>query len=382
MIPLAVPNLTGNERKYLNECIDTTFVSSVGEFVTRLENMVAEKSGAKYAVATSSGTTGLHIALKVFGVSIDELVIIPSFTFIATANAVFHCGAQPWCIDIDKLSWTMSPKILEYELREKTVIKNGQVFHKLNGKRIAAIMTVYTLGMPADMDKINIIAKKYNLPVIADAAAALGSTYKGKNIGDLCEATVFSFNGNKTITSGGGGMIVSNNKNIIDLARHISTTARCGIEYDYDMVGYNYRMTNIQAAVGCAQMERLNEFIDKKRNIRKYYNIELKEIKCIYNFPDVDWAESACWFSGIVLKQNNSLMVNDVCNKLKEKEIEARVFWKPVHLQTPYLNVEQSEMIITNIVWNNIITLPCSTNISVKEMTYVVDVLKEILVNK
>lgn len=376
MIHLAEPNLTGNERKYLNECIDTTFVSSVGAFVTRFEEDVVKVTEADFGTAVSSGTAGLHMALKAVGVEKDELVCIPSFTFIATANAVMHCGAQPWLIDIAKDSWTMDPDVLAQELQEKAEVRDGKVYHKSSGKRIAAIMPVYTLGMPADMDKIKCIAAEYHLPVVADAAAAIGARYKGNNIGKIADVTVFSFNGNKTITCGGGGALVSGNQEIIEKAHHLATTARCGIEYEHDMVGYNYRMTNIQAAVGCAQLERVDEFVEKKKYIREYYSKHLSGISDISFFPEVEWAESACWFSGLVL--NDKYEVKKVCELLKEKGIEARTFWKPVHQQKPYVNEERSEMKVADNLWKHVLTLPSSTGITEEELEQVVKAIKEI----
>lgn len=376
MIHLAEPNLTGNERKYLNECIDTTFVSSVGAFVTRFEEDVVKVTEADFGTAVSSGTAGLHMALKAVGVEKDELVCIPSFTFIATANAVMHCGAQPWLIDIAKDSWTMDPDVLAQELQEKAEVRDGKVYHKSSGKRIAAIMPVYTLGMPADMDKIKRIAAEYHLPVVADAAAAIGARYKGNNIGKIADVTVFSFNGNKTITCGGGGALVSGNQEIIEKAHHLATTARCGIEYEHDMVGYNYRMTNIQAAVGCAQLERVDEFVEKKKYIREYYSKHLSGISDISFFPEVEWAESACWFSGLVL--SDKYEVKKVCELLKEKGIEARTFWKPVHQQKPYVNEERSEMKVADNLWKHVLTLPSSTGITEEELKYIVSTVKEI----
>ena len=376
MIHLAEPNLTGNERKYLNECIDTTFVSSVGAFVTRFEEDVVKVTEADFGTAVSSGTAGLHMALKAVGVEKDELVCIPSFTFIATANAVMHSGAQPWLIDIAKDSWTMDPEVLAQELQEKAEVRDGKVYHKSSGKRIAAIMPVYTLGMPADMDKIKRIAAEYHLPVVADAAAAIGARYKGNNIGKIADVTVFSFNGNKTITCGGGGALVSGNQEIIEKAHHLATTARCGIEYEHDMVGYNYRMTNIQAAVGCAQLERVDEFVEKKKYIREYYSKHLSGISDISFFPEVEWAESACWFSGLVL--SDKYEVKKVCELLKEKGIEARTFWKPVHQQKPYVNEERSEMKVADNLWKHVLTLPSSTGITEEELKYIVSTVKEI----
>lgn len=377
MIHLAEPNLTGNEKKYLNECIDTTFVSSVGAFVTRFEENVIKATGATYGTAVSSGTSGLHMALKAIGVERDELVCIPSFTFIATANAVAHCGAEPWLIDIDENSWTMDPEVLKRELEDKAELKEGKLYHKDTGKRVAALMPVFTLGMPADMDRIREIADGYNLPVIADAAAAIGSKYKGRDIGAIADATVFSFNGNKTITCGGGGAIVSTNKDLIAKAKHLATTARCGIEYDHDMVGYNYRMTNIQAAVGCAQMERVDEFVERKKYIREYYKKHLTQLEGISFFPEVEYAESAYWFSGLVL--SDQYKVKTICEKLKERGVEARTFWKPVHQQKPYEAAERSEMPVADSVWHRVLTLPSSTGITDEQLEQVVLAVKEVL---
>lgn len=377
MIHLAEPNLTGNERKYLNECIDTTFVSSVGEFVNRFEKNICEASEVTFGTAVASGTTGLQMALKACGVEQDELVCIPTFTFIATANAVMHCGAQPWLIDIDASTWTMNPEVLEKELSEKSFVKDGKVYHTKSGKRVAAIMPVYTLGMPADMDRLKAIADKYNLPLIADAAAAIGARYKGENIGKIAKATVYSFNGNKTITCGGGGGIVSEDEELIKLAKHLATTARCGVDYDHDMVGYNYRMTNIQAAVGCAQLERLDEFVSKKREIRTFYNEQFRDMEGVALFPEVDWAESACWFSGILLDKRIS--VKEICMLLKERGIEARTFWKPVHLQKPYADVEKSAMPVSDDLWDRVLTLPSSTGITEEQLQEVASTVKDVL---
>ena len=380
MIPLAVPNLSGNERKYLNQCIDTTFVSSVGEFVTRIEKIAAQKSGANYGVATSSGTTGLHLALMGVGVTKDDIVIIPSFTFIATANAVSHTGASVWLMDIDPKSWTLNAEQLESELARKSEFRGGILIHRPSGKRIAAIMPVYTLGNVPNMDKISLIANKYHIPVIADAAAAVGALYKGKGIGKLAKLTVLSFNGNKTITSGGGGMVLGNDELLMKKLKHISTTARVTAEYDHDMIGYNYRMTNIQAAVGCAQFERLEEFLARKRYIREFYRRELSDINDIDFFPVPSDQISSCWFSGIVLKSGNIEKVREIYSSLKKNSIEARSFWKPVHLQKPYKNAYRADsMEITNNLWDKIVTLPCSTNITNEELYMVCTSLRKIL---
>lgn len=381
MIPLAVPNITGNERKYLNECVDTAFVSSVGGFVNRMEEMTAEKSGTRYGVATSSGTTGLHLALTGCGVKRDELVIIPTFTFIATANAVAYCGAVPWMLDISPESWCLDAGQLEMELEKKSVWKDRKLIHKETGQRIAAIMPVYTLGNIPDMDWIQDIASRYRLPLIADAAAALGAEYGERKSGQCADVTVFSFNGNKTVTAGGGGMAVGDDEELMKRLKHLSTTARVTAEYDHDMVGFNYRMTNIQAAVGCAQLERIEEFVKKKRSIRAFYSNAFRGIGDISSFPEHDTGKSACWFSGIVLKQGGLSEIRKISGKLRDAGIESRSFWKPVHLQRPYENaVRAGSLEVAENLWDRILTLPCSTGITADELEYVADVVKNILV--
>ena len=380
MIPLAVPNLEGQEREYLNRCIDTTFISSVGEYVNKLEELTAQKTDAKYGVATSAGTTGLHASLVGCGVEEGEIVIIPTFTFIATANAVAHCKAIPWLIDIDSSNWCMSAQNLEEELSRKVKMIDGKVIHKDSGRRVAAIMPVYTLGEIPDMEKIGEIARKYNLPLVADAAAAVGAEYKGLKIGKLADLTVLSFNGNKTVTAGGGGMVLGNKEELMKNIKHITTTARVTSEYDHDMVGYNYRMTNVQAAIGCAQMERMEKLVDRKRKIRSYYNKEFRKIEGISLFPENSNVRSACWFSGLVLDKGGIEIVRELCASLRVKGIESRSFWKPVHLQKPYMNsIKADSLERAEHLWDKIITLPCSTNISNSELEQVVSAVKEVI---
>ncbi len=374
-----MPNLTGNEKKYLDNCIDTTYVSSVGEYVTKFEEMIAQATGSACAVATSAGTTGLHAALTAVGVKHKELVIIPTFTFIASANAVRHCGADPWLMDINEKDWCLDSELVRRELEDQCEKHaDGQLYHKATGRRVAAIMPVYTLGNIPDMDSFRMIADEYCLPLVVDAACAIGATYKEKPFGTLSDLAVLSFNGNKTITCGGGGAVVGNNKELVEHVRHLTTTARVWPDYDFDEVGFNYRMTNLQAAVGVAQMERLNSFIDTKRMTRKYYGESMSELcsKDVTFFPTPQG--SSCWFSGIVLPKGQSLSdAKEICAKLKEDEIEARPFWKPVHLQEPYKNCPKSSVKIAESLWERIVTLPCSTNITADELRKVtISVLK------
>ena len=381
MISLAIPNLTGNEKKYLDDCIDTTFVSSVGQYVTKFEEMVAEATGSPVAVATSAGTTAIHAALTAVGVKHNDLVIVPTFTFIASANAVRHCGAYPWLMDVSEFDWCLDPDLVAAELKQHTERRaDGQLYHKERDQRIAALMPVYTLGNIPDMDKFRAIADEYKLPLIVDAACAIGATYKGRKLGTLADLSTLSFNGNKTITCGGGGAVVGTDEKLLAHVRHLTTTARVWPDYDFDEVGFNYRMTNIQAAVGTAQMERLKAFVDRKRYVRKYYEENLADwakYKSITFFPTTDG--SSCWFSGIVLPMDKSLeYAKNICAELKGKGIEARSFWKPVHLQKPYIDCPQSSLDVAEGLWQRIVTLPCSTNITENDLGVVLDTLKSL----
>ncbi len=379
MIPLAVPRLDGNEAKYLQECIETTFVSSVGPFADRFETEVAHAAGAEGAVATSSGTTGLHIALLAAGVEPDDLVILPAFTFIASANAISYCNATPWLFDLDPASLTLDPALVREGLRAETKQVAGRVIHTKTGRRVGCIMPVYTLGCPADMDEFNAIAEEYGLPLVADAAAAIGSRYKGRNIGDLADLTVFSFNGNKTITAGGGGAVLARSCEKREYLKHISTTARVGRQYLHDMVGFNYRMTNVNAAIACAQLERLDEFVAAKRRIKTRYDEAFTDLSGVDPIPTPDWAKSACWFSGVVLEGHDEAGVARILEQLNEEGIQARPFWMPIHFQPPYKNCPIHSCELSERIWSRILVLPCSTNLLPKEQEQVIDIVSGVI---
>lgn len=373
LIPLAVPNLSGNEAKYLQECIDSGFVSSVGPFVSRFEQRIAQAAGSPYAVATASGTAGLHVALVALGVKPGDLVVVPSLTFIATANAVSYCGARPWLVDCDPDTWNLDCGLLEQILTEECDSCCGRLTQKKTGQRIAAIMPVHTLGTPADMDRILPLAQKFGLPVVADAAAALGARYHGRNVGDLgADLTVFSFNGNKTITCGGGGAVVGSHKELMQHVRHLSTTARCGEGYDHDHIGFNYRLTNIQAAVGCAQLERLDHLVARKQEIRETYRRAFHDLEAVALFPQSLHGPSADWFSGIVLKNPSPTVTTELRSFLRQQGIESKPFWKPLHLQDPYRNAPTTRQTVSEGLWFRIVVLPCSTTITEKELHHVV----------
>lgn len=375
MIPLCIPNLAGNEGAYLAECVDSTFVSTVGPFVGRFEEMVATASGAPHAVATSAGTTGLHAAYVAAGVVHGDLVICPTLTFIATANAVSHAGATPWLMDVDAESWTLDHDQVKNALAT-TCQRNGdgELIHEPSGRRVAAITPVFTLGMPANMDELVAIAREYGLPLIADGAAALGGSYHDRLTGDLgADLTMYSFNGNKIVTAGGGGAIVGHDQALIDRLRHLTTTARVGADYDHDMVGFNYRMTNLQAAVGCAQMEQLDTFSAAKRRIDARYREAFAGLP-VEGFPALADRQSANWFTGFYIPgREGAEQSRNLRAALRDAKIDARPFWKPMHLQAPYVDAPCEAVTRSNALWEQIVTLPCSTQLTEDEQAYVID---------
>lgn len=379
-IPLAIPVTGALEAKYLLECVETNFVSTVGPFTTRFEGLVAEACGAPHAVATSTGTTGLHAALMTIGVGRDDLVIMPSFTFIASANSVAHCGATPWLMDVRAEDWLLDLDQVEREIAASAYRhRDGRLIHKATGRRVAAIMPVYTLGTCTDLEAQRALAARHNLPIVADAAAALGATWRGRPFAEGADLSVISFNGNKIATCGGGGIILGHDEAMMKLARHLTTTARTAADYSFDMVGYNYRITNVQAAIGCAQMERLEGFVAAKRAIRARYDAALAGIPGISMFPNHANEGSACWFSGIVVDDPKLPAPAELSRRLREHRIEARTFWKPAHLQTPYALAPRADLPVTEALWARVLTLPCSTDLSEAQQARVIAALREVL---
>lgn len=272
-VPLHEPIFFGNEKKYLNDCIDSTFVSYVGKYVTQFEEMTAAYTGTKYAVAIVNGTAALQIALQVAGVKHGDEVITQPLTFVATVNAIKHSGAKPIFVDVDIDTMGMSPEKLEHFLKSNCEINTEGSFNKITRNRISGIVPVHTFGLPCRIDEIIEVATKYNIPVIEDSAESLGSFYKGKHTGTFGLAGILSYNGNKTITTGGGGMIITNSEGIAINAKHLSTTAKVPHAYEFihDEVGYNFRMPNVNAAIGVAQMENLDNIIESKRQTAEKY---------------------------------------------------------------------------------------------------------------
>jgi len=327
-ISLHEPIFFGNEKEYLNECIDSTFVSSIGEFVDRFEKMVAEFIGSKYAIATVNGTSALHIALKLIGVDEQSEVITQPLTFIATCNAISYCNAKPVFVDVDKDTLGMSPESLESFLKEHTIVQDGICINKTTKKKIGAVVPMHTFGHPCRIEEISQICNKYNIPLVEDSAESLGSYYKGKHTGTFGKVSCFSFNGNKTITTGGGGMIVTDDKAIAKKAKHMTTTAKIDHPYEYihDEIGYNYRLANLNAALGCAQMEKIKKILANKRKTAKSYQKEFSNKPEITFITEPKNSKSNYWLNAIILK--NSKKRDLFLKESNESGIMTRPIWR------------------------------------------------------
>lgn len=327
-IPLHAPVFNGNEKKYLNECIDSTFVSSVGKFVDLFEELTRNYTGSKYAVVTVNGTNALHLALSLAGVKIEHEVITQALTFIATANAIVYTGAQPIFIDVDKTTMGMSPDKLSEWLKINAFInREGRCINKNTKKIISACVPMHTFGHPCKIDDIVSICNEYNIKVIEDAAESLGSYFNGKHTGTFGDIGILSFNGNKTITTGGGGMIITNNQELAKKAKHLTTQAKVPHpwEYSHDHIGYNYRMPNINAAIGCAQIEQLPHFLESKRQIANNYSKFLSS-QGINFFVEPNNSKSNYWLNAIIL--NNIEERNEFLKYTNDNNVMTRPIWK------------------------------------------------------
>lgn len=303
-IPLHAPVFRGNEKKYLAECIDSTFVSYVGRFVAEFENETAKFTGSKYAVAIANGTLALHTALILADVKRDDEVICPALTFVATANAISYCGAVPLFCDSETDTMGLNVDVLEDYLQKNTFINDkGECINKMTNRRIKACVPMHTFGHPVKIDLLATLCSKYNIVLIEDAAESLGSFYKGKHTGTFGKMGILSYNGNKTITTGGGGMILTDDENIAKRAKHITTTAKIphAWEFAHDEIGYNYRLTNVGAAIGVAQMEKLDEYLANKRETAQLY-AEFFKAKGMHFFTEQKDCKANYWLNCLVLK--------------------------------------------------------------------------------
>lgn len=371
MIPLSVPNLKGNEINYVTKALEEEWVSTSGKYITEFEEKMAQYLKIEETVACQSGTAGLHLAMKACGIEKDNEVLVPTLTFIAAINPVKYLSAEPIFMDCDE-SLTIDPIKLEKYCKEECVLKNNNLINKKSGRIVKAILVVHIFGNMANMEKICNIAKKYQLKVIEDATEALGSYYKngiytGKFAGTIGDIGVYSFNGNKIITTGGGGMIVSNNLRYLEYCRHLSTQAKTDMLYfDHDEIGYNYRMTNLQAALGIAQLEQLETFIATKEENYNYY--QKFGMNLLTFREDI---RSNYWFYSYVTNQRERIL-----EFLIKKGIQVRPIWKLIHTLKPYEKNERYEISKAEEFYKKIINIPCSSNLTKKDIDYVVQQIK------
>jgi aminotransferase in exopolysaccharide biosynthesis len=374
-IALHEPHFSGNERRYTQDCIDSTFVSSVGKYVDRFEEMIREYTGAKYAIATVNGTAALHIALKLAGVERGDLVLTQAFTFVATCNAISYCGAEPVFVDIGRDTLGMSPDSLENWLRVNTVIVEGNCYYQphqgvavpdvetansLGLKRISACVPMHTFGHPCQIDKIVAICARYHISVVEDSAESIGSYYKGQHTGTFGKLGIFSFNGNKTITTGGGGMVVTDEDELGLLAKHITTTAKKPHpwRFEHDRIGYNYRLPNINAALGCAQMEKLPGILKNKRAIAMAYQSYFAKFDEIEFIKEPKDCVSNFWLNAILLKDVQAR--ESFLKETNENKVMTRPAWILMNELQMYKDCVAADLSVSQDVADRLVNIPSS----------------------
>lgn len=377
-ISLCVPYLCGNEWKYVKDCLDTGWVSSVGAYVDRFEEMLANYVGGKSAVACVNGTSALHIALMVAGIRPDEEVLVPSITFVSPANCVKYLGAWPTFMDIEPDYLQIDPQKTIDFLTQECTYRGGKLRNRRTNRVVRAILPVHMLGHPSDMDPIVEIARKFNLIVIEDCAESLGASYKGRKTGSLADMACFSFNGNKIITAGGGGMIVTNNTRWAQKGKYLTTQAKDDpIEYIHNEIGFNYRLSNVQAAMGVAQMENLPGYVAAKRKIAERYAEALKEVAGIRVPQEAPWAESTFWLYTIFVDAKKYGRSNkELLKEMDENHIQARPLWHPLPRLKPFKDCYAYKVEVADRVYNDALSLPSSVNLTIEEQDTVIEVVR------
>ena len=382
-IPLSVPNLKGNELKYVTHAVETEWVSTGGPYINEFEEKIAEYARCKGAVSCQNGTAGLHTALIVCGVTKDDEVIVPTLTFIAAVNPVRYVGAEPIFMDCDD-SLTMDINKLRAFCEKECVFDNNKLINKTTKKHIKAVLVVHVFGNMADMESIMEIAHAFNLKVIEDATEAIGThyisgKYKGKYAGTIGDIGIYSFNGNKIMTTGGGGMIVSDNEYLLSSAKHLTTQAKSDeLYYTHDEIGFNYRMTNLQAALGLAQLEQLEDFIITKKRNYDYYKKELNDIDGLRILDFKEDIRPNYWFYGLYIEDSFKLNRDELISYLASHKIQTRPIWGLINEQGPYLNALGYEIEKAKDYLKHVVNIPCSSNLSVEDVFIVIDCLKGI----
>lgn len=376
-IPLCEPAISGREWEYVKECLDAGWVSSVGSFVDRFETEIAQYLGRRFGVATNSGTAALHVSLRLVGVRAGDEVLMSTLTFIAPANAVRYLDAVPVFVDSESCYWQLDVGLIEEFLRGACDRTAAGVVNKSSGRRIAAIVPVHVLGHPVDIDALRILSEEFEIPIVEDATESLGSKYKGRLVGTHGTFACLSFNGNKLITTGGGGMIVTDDETLAIRARHLTTQANSGSpEYIHDEIGYNYRLSNIQAAIGCAQLERIAEFIECKRTIAARYAAAFASMHGFALQREAPWATSSYWLPTVeIVDEQFVVSARSVLASLAEDGIQARPLWQPLHLSAPHKDSPSLGGGIAQRLWENCLSLPCSSDLSQVDQDRVIEAI-------
>lgn len=360
--PLALhePRFVGNEWNYVKDCIDTGWVSTVGEYVNRFEQQLAAYTGAEHAVAVVNGTAALHVCLLLVGVQPRDEVIIPTLTFIATANAVRYCGAVPLLADSESCSLGLDAEKLAHFLAENAELRDGHCFNRRTGRRIAALMPMHTFGHPVDLDALIYVADRWNIPLVEDAAESLGSFYRGRHTGNFGKVAGLSFNGNKVITTGGGGAILTNSPELAKRAKHLTTTARVPHKWSFvhDEVGYNYRMPNINAALGCAQLECLPQFLARKRALAQRYEAALANLPGVRFVTEPDNTQSNYWLNTLLLDTPDETHRDTVLEALNNVGLGARPAWTLMHLLPMFAQAPRMDLSVAEDLARRLVNIP------------------------
>ena len=362
-VPLSVPQFIGNEKKYLNECIDTTFVSSVGKFVDRFEEDMAAYTGAKRAVVCVSGTNALHMAMMMAGVERDDEVLTQALTFIATCNAISYIGACPVFIDVDKQTMGLSPDAVKAWLFTHAEVKGGQCYNKQTGRRIKACVPMHTFGHPVRIEELAAICAEWHVELVEDAAESIGSRYKGKHTGLFGKVGVLSFNGNKTITTGGGGMLLFNDEALGAMAKHLTTQAKVPHrwEFRHDHIGYNYRMPNINAALGCTQLEHLDEYVADKRATATAYAEFFKQVDDIQFFTEPENCFSNYWLNAVILKDHEAQQ--GFLQYSNDHGVMTRPIWELMSRLPMFEHCQHDELENTVFFADRVVNIPSSVRL-------------------
>jgi perosamine synthetase len=365
-IPLSEPHIAGNAWTYVRECLDSGWVSSAGSFVDRFEREAADRVGVKHAVAVTSGTAALHVALLVAGVRRDDEVLVSDLTFIAPANAVRYVDAWPVFVDAEPDHWQMDVSLAASFLREQCRQEGGELRNRTTGRRVSAVMPVHILGHPVDMDPLRQVAAEFGLTVIEDATESFGGSYKNAAIGRLGHVACLSFNGNKTFTTGGGGMVLTDNDAWAERARYLTTQAKDDpIEYEHHTVGYNYRLTNIQAALGCAQLEQATDFLGAKRRIAARYAEAFGGVPGITMMREASWGSSAFWLSTVVVDAPVfGMSSRELMTELSRAGIQTRPLWQPLHRSAAHAGATALGGEVADRLNRDCLNLPSSVGLS------------------